>query len=126
MQNISSFINSIKPARRNLRQTHPNREGAPSFYRNLKEQVVQILTTGTLSNTFYASADKLGKEAMQVLLTARHECAEFLAKALIYARNEGLLKTMPVLGLAMLSGEHKSKQYFQAAFPKVFYLGEAV
>ncbi|MCX6745638.1 MAG: TROVE domain-containing protein [Candidatus Parcubacteria bacterium] len=118
MKNIARLIKSVKAASQGS-LTHPNREGAPSFYRSKKEQVVQILTTGTLSNTFYASAEQLGREAIEVLLLARHECPEFLAKALAYARNEGLLKTMPVLGLAMLSGERKAKQYFQATFNQV-------
>lgn len=118
MENITTFVESIRTANLNPK-THLNRAGAPSFYRDLKEQVVQILITQTLSNTFYASAQELGQEAMEVLLKARSECPEFLAKALVYARNKGLLRTMPVLGLAVLSGSRQAKEHFLAVFNQV-------
>ena len=119
MNNLTSFISAQSASKSRPIATHPNKEGAPSYFRSLKEQVVQILTTGTLGNTFYVTGEQLGKEALQVLLQARQECPEFLAKALVYARNEGLMKTLPILGLAVLSGGRGNKAYFEAIFNQV-------
>jgi len=100
--------------------THPNREGAPSYRRSLREQIVQVLTTGTLSNTFYASREQIAQEAVEVLTRGRQECPQFLARALVYARNEGLIKDLPVMGLAILSGGGgATRRLFEQAFGQV-------
>ncbi len=41
---------------------HVNREGAPSYLRSIQEQVLAVLTTGTLNDTFYASREKIAKD----------------------------------------------------------------
>jgi 60 kDa SS-A/Ro ribonucleoprotein len=100
--------------------THLNREGAPAYCRTLREQVVQILTTGTTADTFYVSGQDLVKEALEVLSRARTEMPEFLARAVVYARNEGLMKSLPILGVAVLSGGGGlTKPLFEKAFPRV-------
>ncbi|MBI5077551.1 TROVE domain-containing protein [Candidatus Falkowbacteria bacterium] len=122
MLQLQLFVQAATPRTRIARrsETHPNREGAPAYYRTLREQVSQILLTGTLGNTFYASGRELGEEAMDVLLQAREECPEFLAKALVYARKFGCVKTLPTLGLAVLSGGRgKTRPHFEAAFDQV-------
>ncbi len=98
---------------------HLNREGAPSYYRPLKEQVVQILTTGTLGDTFYVSGRKLATEAYVVFARAIEECPEFLTRAIVYARVQGMMKTLPILGLAVLSGARGHRTLFETAFPRV-------
>lgn len=99
---------------------HRNREGAPSYRRPLVEQTVQVLTTGTLGDTYYARGDRLGREAIAVLVRAREDCPEFLARATVWARREGLLRTLPVLGLAVLSGGRgRTKALFDAVFDRV-------
>jgi len=121
MQNIQTLIQAAKSPRSMVREPdHLNREGAPSFFRSLKEQVVQVLVTGTLGDTFYATGGQLASEAMEVLVRARTECPEYLARAVVYAREQGYLKTLPVLGLAVLSGGRgRTKSLFEASFPRV-------
>lgn len=97
-----------------------NREGAPSFRRSLEEQAVQVLTTGTLGDTFYASSRELGEEAVKVLTEMRDSDPEFLARALVFAREKGLMKSVPTLGLAILSGGRgRTKPLFDAVFNRV-------
>ena len=46
MQNIQTLIQAAKSPRSMVREPdHLNRAGAPSFFRSLKEQVVQVLVT---------------------------------------------------------------------------------
>jgi 60 kDa SS-A/Ro ribonucleoprotein len=123
MQNVTRFLQATpthKTGRGERRETHLNHECAPAYHRSLREQVLQVLMTGMLSDTFYASGAKLGAEATNVLLKARTECPDFLAKALVYARNDGFMKSVPVLGLAVLSGGRgRTRSLFESVFPQV-------
>lgn len=121
MQNATSLVRSVAASRRIARKAvHGNREGAPSFRRSLQEQAVQVLATGTLGDTFYASGGQLAAEALEVLTRARESHPEFLARACVWAREKGFMKTLPVLGLAVLSGGRgRTKELFGAAFGRV-------
>lgn len=97
---------------------HINQAGAASFQRNLKEQTVQVLTTNTLSDTYYVRQDKLVDETLDVV---RQMCLLdpiFLAKAIVYARNKGFLQLVNITALVVLS-QAADKRPFQWAFPQV-------
>ncbi len=121
MQNLANLTQTATTARASMRlTTHPNSEGAPAFRRSLQEQTIQVLVTGTLGDTFYASGRELAAEALEVLLRACAECPEFLARALVWAREKGFTKAVPVLGLVVLSGGRgRTKALFETAFPRV-------
>lgn len=119
MTNITAALESLR-SRKPREENHVNREGARSYHRSLKEQVLAVLTTGTLSDTYYASREIIATEARDVLTEMRNVDSAFLARALIYARSEGLMKTLPVFGLVILSaGGGRSKEYFEKAFRHV-------
>ena len=118
MTNVAATLQHLRIA--SPVQVHVNREGAPSYRRSLKEQVLCVLTTGNLHGTFYASAREIAREAVEVLVEMRHADPAFLARALVYARSVGLQKTLPTLGLVILSGgAGRSKKAFECAFPHV-------
>lgn len=97
-----------------------NRAGAPTYHRSLKEQVICVLTTGTTGSTYYVSGKEICQEAIGVLLRARLGCPEFLARALVYARTKGLMRSVPVLGLVVLSGgAGVCKSLFERVFDQV-------
>lgn len=99
---------------------HTNAAGHPSFTRDIKERVAQMLLTGTLSNTFYATAEKLAKDQHDLLLEAAQKEPEYLAKAIVHARNVGCMRLMPIVGLVHLSNlEKEHRVHFRAAFPLV-------
>ncbi len=98
---------------------HQNREGAPSYQRSLQERLLGVLTTGTLGDTFYASGKELAAEAVTVITEAREACPHFLARALVWARQYGMMKTLPTLGLLILSAGGKTRQLFEQAFTQV-------
>lgn len=80
-----------------------NRDGFPAYERPLTEQYLQTLLTNTLDNTFYADSDEMLQEAIDIHNRIIAEDPEFAARAMVFARNEGLMRLQPILGLAYLS-----------------------
>jgi len=99
MSRATSMFSSAVP-----RPDAVNRDGYPAYQRPLEEQYLQVLLTNTLSNTFYASSDQLLQEVEQVHDTMLAADPEFMAKALVFARNEGFMRLQPTFGLAKLAG----------------------
>lgn len=99
--------------------THFNHEGAVSYRRSLREQVVQVLSTNTLSDTFYIKKEQLARETVEVILKARDTDHRFLAQAIVWARQESLMKLVPTLALAILSAKKGLEpQLFMNTFQK--------
>lgn len=97
---------------------HTNLAGGISYQRSLKERTLQVLTTGMLGDTFYASGERLAKEALETFTECRDKHPEFFARAIVVARNEGFMRKAPILGLAVLSaGGGRTKRLFEHAFP---------
>jgi len=116
---VTSPCTGIKISATYKKSTKLNKEGFPAFDRSLEEDTLAVLMTNTLSNTFYVSEQELAKETVDVLTKMAEKDPEFLAKALVYARNQGLMKLAPVVGLAVLSAFDKSEK--KTAFRKVFH-----
>jgi 60 kDa SS-A/Ro ribonucleoprotein len=94
-----------------------NYEGFPTFYRSLEEQTLQVLTTGVWEHTFYADQTTLAREALDVIGQMVAKDPELLARMIVYARNDGLLRTVPIAALVALS--HADSGSFARAFPRV-------
>lgn len=97
-----------------VRPTFWNRDGYPAYTRSMEEQYVQTLVTNTFGNTFYADQQTLLMEAEALHREMAQTNPEFMAKALVYARNEGYMRLQPLFGLAILSA------YRPDLFAKVF------
>lgn len=95
-----------------------NHEGFPAFTRSIEETTLALLMTNTLSNTFYATQGQMVKETVEVLQKMADKDPEFLAKALVYSRNKGLMKLVSTVGLAVLSASDAAGA--KAAFRKAF------
>ena len=91
-----------------------NHEGAPAYALGPKHKLAQLAVTGTLSRTFYATAQRHLDDVLGV--TAEVE-PRFLAQAAIYARQRGHMKDMPALLLAALS--MRDPVLLARAFPRV-------
>jgi 60 kDa SS-A/Ro ribonucleoprotein len=94
--------------------TTVNRDGYGAWERPIEEQFLQTLLTNTLTNVYYADARELLKESEGVHDAMLAKDANFYAKALVFARNEGFMRTQPILGLAKLASANIS------LFSKVF------
>lgn len=84
-----------------------NRDHYPAWDRPLKEQYLQTLLTNTFGNSYYADAKTLIAEAVAVHDAMLKEDPEFAAKALVYARERGYMRTQPIYGLARLAAVHR-------------------
>jgi len=99
------------------RPTTMNKEGYPAYARSLEEQYVQTLVTNTFGNTFYADQNALLAEADTLHREMAQSRPQFMAQALVYARNEGYMRLQPLFGLAILSAYRPD--LFAKAFPQV-------
>ncbi|TVX99099.1 TROVE domain-containing protein [Cohnella terricola] len=97
-----------------IRPTIVNKDGYPAYTRSAEEQYVQTLVTNTFGNTFYADQNELLSEAEQLHHEMAQHNPQFMAKALVYARNDGYMRLQPLFGLAILSA------YRPDLFAKVF------
>lgn len=97
--------------------TTTNKEGFVAYNRSIEEEYLQLLLTNTFSNTFYANSQELLAQAQSIHQGMVELNPEFMAKALVYARNEGFMRLQPLYGLAVLSG--MQPQLFAAVFPRV-------
>lgn len=99
--------------------TKVNKAGAGygAWDRPVEEQFLQTLLTNTLSNTYYADERELLKESEALHNEMLDKDVDFYAKALVFARNEGYMRTQPVFGLAKLAGKNPS--LFAKVFDKV-------
>lgn len=81
-----------------------NSEGAPAYLPSPEDAVVNVLMVGNTRGTFYASA----KENFTLAATTfkSFKDTEFLAKATIYARNEGFMRTIPIAALVEISARN--------------------
>ena len=95
-----------------------NHENFPAWQMSDAARLEQLTLTGTLGSSFYASASEVTADALALL--ERSDAAD-LSRAIIRGRNEGFIRTFPLLGLVVLS--KKSPELFQQAFPKVVLTG---
>lgn len=80
--------------------TEFNRSGAPAYGYEARHKLVQIAASGMLGGGFYQSPEQ---ELAAALKAAAAVEDGFLARTAIWARQEGRMKDMPALLLAVLS-----------------------
>ena len=94
---------------------HVNKEGFPSYSRTPEEDVVNVLMTGTTANTFYVDAVAKVQDIISVLDNFNN--LEFLAKAIVYAREYGYMREIPIAATVLLS--KKDVRLFRAVVHRV-------
>lgn len=91
-----------------------NEAGGIAYKLMPKQALAQYAATGCFNHTFYADA---GEQLDKVLALANEVDAEFVAKTAVFARENGYMKDMPALLLAVLS--IRDKNLFERVFPRV-------
>lgn len=98
--------------------THANHEGFPTFVHGLRDQVRNFLRTGTLSGTFYVGVHQLAQETIETLRRFAEQDPMALAQEAVAAREDGYMRTLPIVALAVLSGV-PDKTALRTAAPRV-------
>lgn len=96
-----------------------NKEGAPAYAYADKHKLAQLAMTGTIGDLYYQDA---AVELDAVLDAASKVKPEFLAKTAVYARENGHMKDMPALCLALLAS--RDLQLLATVFPRVVTNGK--
>ncbi len=91
-----------------------NHHGVPTFTRSNREQARNFLRTGTLSGTFYVGRKEMAQDQLLTLTRLAAEDADALADEAVAARNDGYMRTLPVLAAAVLSGTARKDAFRHA------------
>lgn len=91
-----------------------NAAGGNAYGFTPRHALAQYAMTGCLNRTFYSSAEM---QLDTVLSTAQNIDDEFLAKLAVYSREQGAMKDMPAVLLAILAARQSA--YFAPAFARV-------
>lgn len=93
-------VASVTPS---LKADTVNREGYAAFTKELEESYLQTLMTNTFGKTFYATSRDMIKESLVLHTKMVNKDPVFMAKAIVYARNKGYMRSQPIYGLAVLA-----------------------
>ncbi len=96
-----------------------NEAGGAAYRLSPSQALAQYAVTGCFNHTFYADATMQLEKTLELALQAD---AEFVAKTAVYARENGYMKDMPALLVAVLSV--KDKALFERVFPRVIDNGK--
>ena len=106
--------------------TTRNFEGAPTHGTTNGETLIRYLMLGFMGNTYYSGRQTLDAQAIELFEQFAKHDPEFLAQAIVYAREKGLLRLAPLTALVVLSkqapvGAYRSmaQAYFHLIFRRV-------
>ena len=96
-----------------------NEAGGPAYALSPEHALAQYAVTGTMHNTFYATAEQ---QLETILELAGKVSPEFVAKTALYCRSRGFMKDVPALLVALLA--KKDVALMKAVFPRVIDNGK--
>lgn len=99
--------------------TTVNEAGGKAYSFTDKHALAQLVTTGCLNATFYATGEEQLKTALDLATKVE---PEFIAKAAVYAREKGFMKDMPALLTAFLAT--RDLNLLARVFPRVINNGK--
>lgn len=91
------------------------------FERPLEEQYLQTLLTNTFGQTYYVSQKDLIAESERIHGEMIAKDPAFTARALLYARNKGFMRTQPIYGLAALASADGGGAALEEVFGRVIH-----
>lgn len=96
-----------------------NASGGLAYKGDLKQDALSLLTTSVVGNSYTMSQEKISETLVSVTTQLAKTDPNFLAKAVVYARNEGLMRLAPIVGLAALTAFGHDRGLTQRVFNKV-------
>lgn len=103
MSNVGSKFGQTHSSQAKKKKGIINEAGYAAFNLPLEELYLQMLMTNTLGNTFYVKSEDLVERSVQLHRDMVQYDPAFMAKAIVYARKYGYMRTQPIMGLAMLT-----------------------
>lgn len=94
-----------------------NHSGFPACERSDREKYIQTLLCNNFGRTYYADENDMTRIAADMHQKMIREDPEFAAKAIVYARNKGFMRSQSIYGLAVLAD--KDPVLFEKIFDKV-------
>lgn len=103
-----------------------NHAGGKAYQMTDKLALAQLVVTGTLTDTFYATAEGQLTELLTIAKRLVKTDPEYIAKTAIYARDRAFMKDTPVLLLGILASEttQEARNALKKAFNKVIDNGK--
>lgn len=94
-----------------------NRAGGEAFSRDSRQEIATVILSSMINgNSFYEKeSDRINRI---IKMVANSDDAEFLAKAMVYVRNEGNLRTVSHIMGAILSENVKGSTFLRSALAK--------
>lgn len=118
--------NIFKPAkgRNNVKAADTlNEAGGKAYNMDPKEALAQMVSTGTISNTFYASSG----EQLEMIKDLASKCSsKFLLKLAYCARHAAWMKDTPALLLAIIAGRKDYPENYDEVFIKTLDNGRMI
>ena len=96
-----------------------NKSVGAAYSGDLKQDLISLLTTNVIGDTFYATEQELAASTQELVTRGARENPEFLAKAVVYGRNEGFMRLAPIVGLAALTVHGGRRALTRQVFPRV-------
>lgn len=129
MANKSLFKSQPKPTGIKLNvpsATAVNAAGGKAHAMEPKHALLQMIMTGTLTNTFYSAGEKQLGDLLVLAQSLAKTDPEFLSKAALFAREKGYMKDSPALLLAVLASEYSepAREALKKAFLPVMNNGK--
>lgn len=97
-----------------------NHEGFPAYIPSEEEAVAELLYLGTLGHTFYASGAEWTTTFTAMLKKAVDQNPQFVARAAVRAREDGLVRSTPLVAvMALVSGGPHAQSLGRRIFPRI-------
>lgn len=94
-----------------------NEAGGVAYSLPAKHALAQYAATGCLNQTFYARAET---QLTRVMELCAEVDTEFIAQCAVYSREQGYMKDMPALLMAILfAGDDSDREHCERLFPRV-------
>ncbi len=96
-----------------------NHEGAVAYTMPLKEELVSMVVSSFLQDTFYESTDERTARLSALVAQVAKTDPEFVAKLAVYARKQMYLRTVPVVLVVELAKHHSGDNLVSRAVTQI-------
>lgn len=118
-------LGKMYPNREIPAPTARNKAGFAAYRPATAEEVAELLFLGTFGTTFYASGQEWADGTLEVLKHAVREDAQFVAQAAVLAREEGYVRSAPIMALSvLLAGDPGAKSWGVRIFDRIVRTGD--